>query len=119
MQANYLTQLKIAYIILLRAETAQGIKNPNRKKWVRFGCDFSPKMSKFCPYPKQKRLFKKKSLGIIFIKFTVVRRQGIEPRTLGLRGPWCAQEKKWMRKKFDLSITSNNLFISDKWIYRT
>jgi len=37
--------------------------------------------------PKQKRLFKKKSLGIIFIEFTLVRRQGIEPRTLGLRDP--------------------------------
>ena len=37
---------------------------------------------------KQKRLFKKKSLGIVFIKFKLVRRRGIEPRTLGLRGPW-------------------------------
>ncbi len=29
------------------------------------------------------------------------------------------KQKKWMRKKFDLSITSNNLFMSDKGIYRT
>ncbi len=37
--------------------------------------------------PKQKRLFKRESLNIVFIKVKLVRRQGIEPRTLGLRGP--------------------------------
>ena len=37
---------------------------------------------------KQKKLSRNGELVIVFIKFSLVRRRGIEPRTLGLRGPW-------------------------------
>ena len=58
------------------------------KFWVRF----LSKSVHICPYPKQKKLSRKGELVIVFIKFKLVRRRGIEPRALGLRGPWYSEK---------------------------
>ncbi len=59
---------------------------------LKFGCDFSPKMSTFVHIPNKKSSPERESWVIVFIKFKLVRRQGIEPRTLGLRGQWYSEK---------------------------
>ena len=68
-------------------------------------------MSTFVHITNKKGSSKREALVLFLLEFMLVRRRGIEPRTLGLRGPWRALAKM-DAEKFDL-------FMSDKWIYRT